>query len=560
MLRANAASVIEHYALSNRRLRIKISVIDSCRVDKEEREYHPRWTHDDVSAQSTARVDPREASAEFWRREAQDALSERLARAPNTRVAKNVVMFLGDGLSVPTLAAARTYQGQLEGRTGEEEFLSFERFPTVGLSKTYCVNYQVPDSACTATAYLCGVKNNYGTIGVTAQVPRRDCAASTDNSTHLSSIAEWALNAGKDAGIVTTTRITHASPAGAFARVANRNWENDAEVLVDNADPLVCRDIAHQLVHEYPGNRFKVILGGGRRNFRNETVRDEENSRGRRHDGRDLIEEWQEERRRRNENHAYVWNRQGLLSVPLDETDYLLGLFESNHMQYHLQADSESEPTLEELTEAAIRILSKNPEGFFLFVEGGRIDHAHHDNFARMALDETVEFSKAVQRAAELLSEEDSLLVVTADHAHVMSINGYSRRGRDILGLSDDRDEHGVPFMTLSYTNGPGFRSHTAAGSRPDLSGEDLTHEEWRSHVDVPLDSETHGGDDVAVFARGPHHHLFTGLYEQSQLPHLMAYASCVGPGLTVCSTDGASTTAPALIALLLVMLPFMRL
>ncbi|GBP86177.1 Membrane-bound alkaline phosphatase [Eumeta japonica] len=299
-----------------------------------------------------------------------------------------------------------------------------------------------------------------------------------------------------------------------------------------------------------------VILGGGRRNFRNETVTDEENSRGRRHDGRDLIQEWQEERRRRNENHAYVWNRQGLLSVPLDDTDYLLGLFESNHMQYHLQADSETEPTLAELTEVAIRMLSKNPEGFFLFVEGGRIDHAHHDNFARMALDETVEFSKAVQRAAELLSEEDSLLVVTADHSHVMSINGYSRRGRDILGLSDDRDEHGVPFMTLSYTNGPGFRSHTATGSRPDLTGEDLTHEEWRSHVDVPLDSETHGGDDVAVFARGPHHHLFTGLYEQSQLPHLMAYASCVGPGLTVCSTDGASTTAPALITLFLVMLP----
>ncbi|GBP86178.1 Membrane-bound alkaline phosphatase [Eumeta japonica] len=126
-------------------------------------------------------------------------------------------------------------------------------------SQTYCLDYQVPDSACTATAYLCGVKNNYGTIGVTAQVPLRDCAASTDNSTHLSSIAEWALNAGKDAGIVTTTRITHASPAGAFARVANRDWENDAEVLVDNADPLVCRDIAHQLVHEYPGNRFKAL-------------------------------------------------------------------------------------------------------------------------------------------------------------------------------------------------------------------------------------------------------------------------------------------------------------
>ncbi|CAH2044367.1 unnamed protein product, partial [Iphiclides podalirius] len=216
--------------------------------------------------------------------------------------------------------------------------------------------------------------------------------------------------------------------------------------------------------------------------------------------------------------------------------EYLLGLFEGSHMQYNLEADTRTEPTLAELTEVAIRSLSRNEKGFFLFVEGGRIDHAHHDNQVELVLDETIEFSAAVARATELLSDDDSLIVVTADHAHVMTFNGYTRRGGDILGPSDDRDESGVPYMTLSYSNGPGFRPHLN-NTRVDVTRESNYRQlDWMSHVDVPLESETHGGDDVAVFASGPHHQMFSGLYEQSQLPHLMAYAACIGPGLQACN------------------------
>ncbi|KAL4701946.1 hypothetical protein ACJJTC_010840 [Scirpophaga incertulas] len=198
-------------------------------------------------------------------------------------------------------------------------------------------------------------------------------------------------------------------------------------------------------------------------------------------------------------------------------------------MQYHLQADKTTEPTLAELTEAAIKSLSRNEKGFFLFVESGRIDHAHHDNFVHLALDETIAMSDAVARARELLPGDDSLVVVTADHSHVMAFNGFTRRGGDILGVSDDLDSDGVPYMTLSYANGPGARAQVK-GVRTNVQNEknygDL---EWRSHADVPLDSETHGGEDVAVFATGPHHQLFNGVFEQSQLPHLMAYAGCFG-------------------------------
>lgn len=140
--------------------------------------------------------------------------------------------------------------------------------------------------------------------------------------------------------------------------------------------------------------------------------------------------------------------------------EYLLGLFEGSHMQYHMQANPDTEPTLAELTEVAIRSLSRNDNGFFLFVEGGRIDHAHHDNLVQMSLDETIQLSEAVARATELLSEQDSLLLVTSDHAHVMSLSGYSQRGRDIIGPSDDHGADDLPYMTLSYANGPGYRPH----------------------------------------------------------------------------------------------------
>lgn len=120
------------------------------------------------------------------------------------------------------------------------------------------MNEQIPDSACTATAYLCGVKNNYGTLGVTAAVARHDCAASTEAAARVRSVAEWALDAGLDVGVVTTTRVTHASPDGAYAKSANRGWENDAAVRDAGADPAACPDIAHQLVRLEPGRRFKV--------------------------------------------------------------------------------------------------------------------------------------------------------------------------------------------------------------------------------------------------------------------------------------------------------------
>lgn len=282
------------------------------------------------------------------------------------------------------------------------------------------------------------------------------------------------------------------------------------------------------------------------------SIVDEEGTAGRRTDGRNLIQEWQADKAASNVSHRYIWNRTQLLEANENLPEYLLGLFEGSHLKYNLQSDS-NEPSLAELTETAIRMLSRNDKGFFLFVEGGRIDHAHHDNRVEFALDETIELSAAVARARELLSDDDTLLVVTADHAHVMSFNGYSPRGRNILGPSNSRDSNNVPYMTLSYANGPGFRPHEN-DQRVDVTQEDNYRSvSWRSHVDAPLGSETHGGDDVALFAVGPRHALFSGLYEQSHVPHRMAAAACIGPGRAACSSAAARHTAFYLVLLVAV-------
>lgn len=135
------------------------------------------------------------------------------------------------------------------------------------------------------------------------------------------------------------------------------------------------------------------------------------------------------------------------------------GLFASSHMSYNILANKSEEPTLVEMTEAAIKVLSKGDAGFYLFVEGGLIDWAHHVNLAQLALDETVMLSKAVGRAAELTSSEDTLIVVTSDHSHTMTINGYPNRGSDILGHPNIASADKMPYSTLSYANGPSAKA-----------------------------------------------------------------------------------------------------
>ncbi|XP_053684518.1 alkaline phosphatase 4 [Sabethes cyaneus] len=486
---------------------------------------------------------PNSDDAAFWHRHAENNLKKILSYDTHRRgagVAKNVIIFVGDGMGVSSLSTGRIFKGQQAGRSGEEETLSFDHFPNTGFSKTYNTDRQVPDSAGTATAMFSGIKTKSGVIGVDFTVTE-----TTEEAASVSNIMDWAQAVGKRTGIVTTTRITHATPAAAYAHSFNRNWECEVKIPTNLRNRT--KDIARQLVENAPGNKFNVILGGGRSEFGvpiPEHSKEQLKINGsmdkpcQRADGRDLVKTWLESKN--DSSAAYVWNTSQLLDAEVDDLEYLLGLFADEHMSYETIRDKTSggEPSLSDMTEKAIRVLKrKDSKGFVLMVEGGRIDHGHHQNIPRLALAEVVELDRAVERALGMVDLDETLIIVTADHSHVLTFNGYPDRGNDILGFGNRPDK--LPYETITYANGPGFRTHRANDSSDEpkrydtwvpVETMDRSAIEYRHISTFPLDDETHGGEDVAVFAAGPGSALVRGTFEQNYIAYVMSYAGCMGP------------------------------
>jgi alkaline phosphatase len=519
---------------------------------------------------------PADSTKTFWADSMKSKLAELKTQSyqlPPTR-AKNVILFVGDGMGISTITAARILEGQkVKGSTkGEENLLSFEKFPNVALSRTYSVNQQVSDSAPTMTAMVTGVKANDGALSVTADVVRGGSLATTSIQ-KLKTILEQAKDRGMATGLVSTARITHATPGACYAHISDRDREADA-----NIPTMQEKDIAAQLLDFGGGKSVDVALGGGRTYFIPKTQFDPEytTTAGRR-TGRDLIAEWKKLPARvtnpvtggsltlstqpaDNPRSAYVWNKAGFDSINPANVDRLLGLFEPSHMQYEADRDLDpgKEPSLEEMTTKTMDILAKNRNGYFLMVEAGRIDHGHHAGNAYRALTDAIALSNAV-KAAAAKAGDDTLIVVTADHSHVFTIAGYPGRGNPILGLVKAEgtlqlDNLGLPYTTLGYANGPGYTGAVLSGTlvtsaegtksfpfaasstvgikngRPDLKLVATDAKDFLQEATVPLGSETHAGEDVAIFAKGPNAHLFRGNLEQSMIYWIMADALRLPP------------------------------
>ncbi|XP_054139004.1 intestinal-type alkaline phosphatase-like [Melozone crissalis] len=482
---------------------------------------------------SGVRTSDAEKTPGYWNKGARRRLELALALQPAAQRAKNIILFMGDGMGLSTMSAARIYKGQLAGGSGEESVLAMETFPHVALAKTYTIDRQVPDSAGTGTAYLCGVKANAKTLGLSGAAVYGKCHTTFGNE--VDSVLHRARLAGKSVGIVTTTRVQHASPGAAYAHSASRSWYADAnmprEALQDG-----CKDIAYQLVHNTDIN---VILGGGRMYMTPRQTPDPEypedpDQNGTRKDGRDLIAEWLSAK----QGAHYVWDKKGLDAVKDDSVSHLMGLFEPKDMKYELNRNTSTDPSIVEMTEKAIRILRRNPKGFFLFVEddhipraGGRIDHGHHSGRAKQALMEAVMLDRAVARAGELTSPADTLTVVTADHSHVFTFGGSTPRGNSIFGLAPKKAKDKRAYTSILYGNGPGYSIRD--GARPAASLSAAEDKDYRQQAAVPLETETHSGEDVVVLAQGPMAHLFHGVQEQHYIAHAMAYAACLEPYAT---------------------------
>ena len=414
------------------------------------------------------------------------AIEARMAVQPNTAKAKNVILFTADGNGVGTNYAIRLFTGQKAGGLGDDYVQPFETFPNVALVKTYSSNGQTPDSAPTAAAMNSGIKTKNGMINIMDSVAVGDCAAGASAGTRT--FAEIVNDMGKSVGVISTARITHATPAAVYARTVNRDWE-DNSVLPEGCEQ---QDIAAQLIDQMKAGVIDIALGGGRQHFLPEGTRDVEDKEGKRTDDRNLIEEAQAL------GAQVVFGQDDFTALSTAANNApILGLFEASHMKY--EADRTGEPSLAEMTEAAIKALQGNENGFYLNVEAGRVDHANHDGNLARTLTDGQAFADAIARAMELTDEADTLIIVTADHEHAITFNGYCGRGSDILGLCMEENEQGVehtgkpnlaadgkPYTVAGFLNGAGSilveqpapaaematqESVAAPGTAPDATG-----------------------------------------------------------------------------------------
>jgi alkaline phosphatase len=430
--------------------------------------------------------------------------------------ATNIIFFLGDGMGPTTITAARIF------KYGEEGLLNFEKIERTARVKTYSANAQVTDSAPSMGAYMTGVKINNDVIsmaGANAIAPGKDANgnASVDrcgenNGSAPPTILELAKANGKAVGAITTTELTHATPASTYAHSCNRNA---AYAIARQAVPGGAGYNARL------GDGVDVLMGGGRNHF---TPYDKAANPHGRADGRDLLAEF--------EARGYAVGRTKGDMLSARPGRKFVGIYSAeSHLDFAL-ARRPGQPSLAEMTAKSIELLSKNPKGFFLMVEGGKIDHALHDSNAKNALVETIDFDEAVRTAIERMRERDpglehTLIVVTADHDHTMVMNGYPKRGNPVLdivrGYADgqpSRDADGKTFTTLVFGGGP-----NRPDQRADVESSTALSDGYHQEAGVRLPGEGHGGGDVKLYALGAGSAPFKGTIENTRVFELMKAA-----------------------------------
>ncbi|WP_410489517.1 alkaline phosphatase [Aeromonas hydrophila] len=422
--------------------------------------------------------------------------------------AKNVILFIGDGMGPTVLTATRLY------KVGEEGNLEMMKLARSARIKTFSNDAQTTDSAPSMAAYTTGVKMNNEVIAMSsdtkAVAPGKDANGNkgvnnctSDNGKPVPTLLELAKAAGKSVGAVTTTELTHATPAATYSHICHRDA---AYAIAAQAVP------GGAGFNTALGNGVDVLMGGGANHW---TPYNSTSNKGGRADGRDLTAELTAQ------GYRYVTTKDDLAGV---NSGKVLGLFSTkSHLDYELdrvaKGAANTQPSLSEMTAKAIDLLSQNSQGYFLMVEGGRIDHALHGTNAKRSLTDAVALDDAVKTALGKVDLKDTLIVVTADHDHTMTINGYSAKGNKVLDLvkngdgSTQNDVDGKPFTTLVFGNGP-----NRPDVRPTLTSDQVMADDYLQETGVKLGSETHGGGDVMLFADGAGSSRFKGTLDNTRV------------------------------------------
>ena len=314
-----------------------------------------------------------------------------------------VILFVGDGMGLAQREAARLATGGPAGR------LAMDQLDQISLLTTYSASALTTDSAAGATAWSTGHKtaNKFLAVG--------------PDSLPLRTILEYARDAGYGTGLVTTTTITHATPAAFAAHVSDRGAEAQIAELMLQAHP-------------------QVMLGGGRMFWVPQSQTGSQ-----RQDERDLLAEASAA------GYEVVQNAAELARLDLRHPRQLLGLFAAGHMTFRYDWQGEAEPELAAMTRVALEVLDHNERGFFLMVEGGRIDHACHDNDANRAVWEAIAFDQAVAEGIEYARRKnDTLVIVVADHeTGGMSVGTACYTGFPRIPRQGAYPEHGLRLDSL---------------------------------------------------------------------------------------------------------------
>jgi alkaline phosphatase len=315
---------------------------------------------------------------------------------------RNVILMIGDGMGVGQLTAAEIENG--------DDSLVITSLPYMSMVTTHSSSGYVTDSAAAATALATGFKARNGVISLDADWEE------------LRTVVEAAEELGLSTGLVTNTRVAHATPAGFMAHVSSR--DNEAEIARQALDSGV-----------------DVLMGGGSFYFNRLSPEDA--------------------------GYLVVESTEELMAATSGK---VLGLFNTGYMSYESVRDPEKEPSLAQMTGKALELLGSNPDGFFLMVEGGRIDHASHDNDYENAVSETLSFDASVLEALVYASgRDDTLVIVTADHVTggLSIIGGYESSGTVLYEWIDD---YHTGNMVPVYAYGPrsveviGFKDNTDIG------------------------------------------------------------------------------------------------
>jgi alkaline phosphatase len=401
----------------------------------------------------------------------------------NNAEIKNVIFLIGDGMGVSYTSAYRylkdSEDSKFADRTELDKYL-------VGQQMTYPEDphQNITDSASAATAMSAGIKTYNNAIAV------------DNDGSDVKTVLESAKEHGKATGLVATSEITHATPASFGAHDESR--KNMNAIANDYYDDLVNGE-----------HKVDVLLGGGTDLF----VRDDRN----------LVDEF------KKDGFSYVTNKEELLN---DSNEQVLGLFAKRGMPKLLDR-TEEVPSLEDMTTSAIERLSQDEDGFFLMVEGSQIDWAGHDNDIVSAMSEMEDFEKAFAAAIEFAKKDKHTLVVaTADH----STGGYSIGADGIYNWNPEpikAAKRTPDFMAQEIANGADVEETLETYIDLELTAEEIqsvkdASSKKATDIDNAIEnifnkrSHTgwttggHTGEDVPVYAFGPHSQRFAGQIENT--------------------------------------------